>query len=90
MAAALITGAGGALQGARLARQSPGALPVESGTKPAVETPAAAAKIQRSLGVLGTLNIAAGVAAVAIKRRHRPGRAQPPAQAAHARSRRLH
>jgi hypothetical protein len=66
MAAALITGAGGALQGARLARQSPGALPVESGTKPAVETPAAAAKIQRSLGVLGTLNIAAGVAAVAI------------------------
>ena len=43
-----------------------GAVPVLTGTKPAAETPAKAAKIQRSLGLLGTLNIAAGVALVAV------------------------
>jgi hypothetical protein len=67
MATAVLTGAGSALQGARLARQAPdGAVPVETGTKPAVETPPRAAKIQRSLGLLGTLNIGAGVALVAV------------------------
>jgi hypothetical protein len=67
MATAVITGAGSALQGARLARQAPdGAVPVETGTKPAAETPPKAAKIQRSLGLLATANIGAGVALVAV------------------------
>ena len=66
MATAVVTGAGSALQGARLARQAPGALAVETGTVPASETPVAAAKIQRSLGLLATLNIAAGVALVGV------------------------
>jgi len=67
MAAAVLTGVGSGVQGARLARQAPdGAVPVTTGTKPAAETPAKAAKIQRSLGVLGTLNIASGVALVAV------------------------
>ena len=67
MAAAVVTGVGSGVQGARLARQAPdGAVPVQTGTRPAPETPAKAAKIQRSLGVLGTLNIVAGVALVAV------------------------
>ena len=67
MAAAVLTGAGSGVQGARLAKQAPdGAVPVETGTKPAAETPAKAAKIQRSIGILGTLNIVSGVALVAV------------------------
>ena len=67
MAAAVLTGIGSGVQGARLAKQGPGgAVPVLTGTKPAAETPAKAARIQRSLGVLGSLNIAAGVALVAV------------------------
>ena len=67
MAAAVLTGIGSGVQGARLAKQAPGgAVPVLTGTKPAAETPAKAAKIQRSLGILGSLNIAAGVALVAV------------------------
>ena len=67
MAAAVVTGVGSGVQGARLARQAPdGAVPVATGTRPAAETPQKAAKIQRSLGILGTLNIASGVALVAV------------------------
>jgi hypothetical protein len=67
MAAAVLTGVVSGVQGARLARQAPnGAVPVETGTKPAPETPEKAARIQRSLGVLGSLNIVAGVALVAV------------------------
>jgi len=67
MAAAVLTGIANGVQGARLARQAPdGAVPVETGTKPSPETPAKAARIQRSLGMLGTLNIASGVALVAV------------------------
>ena len=67
MAAAVLTGIGSGVQGARLAKQGPdGAVPVLTGTKPAAETPAKAARIQRSLGILGSLNIAAGVALVAV------------------------
>ena len=67
MAAAVLTGVASGVQGARLARQVPGgAVPVETGTKPATETPEKAARIQRSLGLLGTLNIAAGVALVSV------------------------
>ena len=67
MAAAVLTGVANGVQGARLAKQGPdGAVPILTGTKPAQETPAKAARIQRSLGVLGNLNIAAGVALVAV------------------------
>jgi len=41
-------------------------VPIESGTKPAPETPPAAAKIQKSLGLLGNLNIVSGIALVAL------------------------
>ncbi len=58
--------ANGAL-GAKLAKSAPdGAVPVETGTQPALQTPPSAAGVQRALGVLGTLNIAAGVALVAV------------------------
>ncbi len=64
--AGVITGAMSAVQGARLARQAAaGAVPVETGTKPAPETPVQAARIQRSLDVLGLLNIASGLGLVA-------------------------
>lgn len=67
MAAALLSGIASGVQGARLAQQAPdGAVPVETGTQPAFETPPAAARIQRTLNVLGTLNILSGVALVAV------------------------
>ena len=67
MAAAVITGIANGVQGARLAKQAPGgAVPIETGTEPAADTPAKAAKIQRSLGILGNLNVAAGIALVAV------------------------
>lgn len=67
MAAAVLTGVASGVQGARLAKQAPdGAVPVQTGTKPAPETPPKAARIQRSLGVLGTLNIVSGVALIAV------------------------
>ena len=67
MAAAVITGIANGVQGARLARQGPdGAVPVESGTTPAPETPPAAARIQRSLEVLGNVNIAVGAALIGV------------------------
>jgi hypothetical protein len=67
MATAVVTGTLSGIQGARLAAQAPdGAVPLETGTKPAIDTPAKAAGIQRSLSVLGNLNIASGVALVAV------------------------
>lgn len=67
MGAAVLTGVLSGVQGARLARQAPGgAVPMETGTKPSLDTPPAAARIQRSLGLLGTANIASGVALVAV------------------------
>ena len=67
MAAAVVTGIANGVQGARLARQGPdGAVPVESGTQPAPETPPEAARIQKSLEVLGNLNIGVGAALIAV------------------------
>jgi uncharacterized membrane protein len=67
MATAVVTGIANGIQGARLAKQGPdGAVPIETGTKPAPETPPAAARIQRSLGVLGNVNILTGIALVAL------------------------
>ena len=66
MGVAVVTGIANFIQGGRLAKQAPnGAVPVETGVEPAPETPPQAAKIQRSLGVLGNANIIAGVALVA-------------------------
>ena len=67
MAASVVTALASGVQGARLARQAPdGAVPVETGTKPATETPPKAARIQRSLDALGNLNIVTGVALIAV------------------------
>jgi hypothetical protein len=67
MVAAVATGLVNGVQGARLARQGRnGSVPVESGTEPAAETPDAAASIQRSLDVLGNLNIGIGAGLIAV------------------------
>jgi hypothetical protein len=67
MAMSIVTGVLNGIQGARLAKQGPdGAVPVETGTEPAPETPPKAAKIQKSIATLGTLNIVSGTALVAV------------------------
>lgn len=67
VATAVVTGLANGVQGGRLAKQAPeGAVPIEDGTTPASETPPQAAKIQRSLGLLGNVNIATGVALAAV------------------------
>ena len=66
MAASVVTGIANGVLGASLARQAPeGAVPVETGTVPAAETPPRAARIQRAIGLFGTLNIISGVLLVA-------------------------
>jgi len=65
--ASVVSGILNGVQGSRLAKLAPdGAVPVETGTEPAPETPPQAVRIQRSLGMLGTLNIASGAALVAV------------------------
>ena len=67
VATAVVSCALSGIQGARLARQAPeGAVPIERGNEPAPDTPKSAARIQRSLGVLGNVNIAAGVSLVIV------------------------
>ncbi len=67
VAGAALTGALNGIQGARLAKSAPeGAVPIERGNEPAPETPANAARIQRSLGLLGTVNILIGLSLVAV------------------------
>jgi len=67
MSAAVITGIATGVQGGRLAKQAPhGAVPMETGTKPAPETPPQAAKLQRSIEGLSNLNILSGLALVAV------------------------
>lgn len=67
MAVAVVTGVANGIQGARLVKQAPGgAVPIEDGTTPGPETPPEAARIQRTLGVLGNINIVSGVALVAV------------------------
>lgn len=66
MGTSVVTGVVNGVLGAALARQAPeGAVPVETGVVPAEETPRDAARIARSLDVMGSLNIAAGVGLVA-------------------------
>ena len=67
MGVAVLSGMGSGVAGARLAVQMPdGDVPVETGTVPAAETPGPAARIQRVIGVLSTLNVASGVALIAV------------------------
>ena len=57
VAAALI-GLASTIGGFQLSRQAPeGATPIESGTKPADDTPEAAARLLRMVNVLGNVNI---------------------------------
>jgi hypothetical protein len=56
---ALLTNVASAILGRRIARQAPeGATPVESGTKPAPETPEEAARSQRLSAFLGAATVA--------------------------------
>jgi hypothetical protein len=65
-AVGVLTGALTGIQGARLAREAPdGAVPVETGTRAAPETPPRARRIQRSINVLGVVNLLSGVGLVA-------------------------
>jgi hypothetical protein len=66
MGTAVVTGIANGVLGAALAKQAPdAAVPMESGTEPTVTTPPRAARLQRAIGVLGTINIATGVLLVA-------------------------
>jgi hypothetical protein len=81
MAASVVTGVANAILGASLAKQAPeGAVPVETGTVPAADTPPKAAKIQRAIGVAGNLNILSGVGLVATNALFRRGAFARPAK----------
>ncbi len=67
MILALLTGVVSGVAGIRLAKQMPeGAVPVETGTTPAPETPGPAARLQRIISAASTVNVISGVALVAI------------------------
>ena len=67
VAAVAVTGLATAAQGVRFARQAPeGAVPLESGTDPAPETPRAAARTKRVVNGLGRANALAEVGLVAV------------------------
>ena len=64
-AAGVSTGVLTGIQGRRLARQSAdGAVPIETGATPAVDTPDQAARIQRSINALGRVNLISGLGLV--------------------------
>ena len=64
-AVGVTTGVATGIQGRRLARQSAdGAVPIETGTTPAADTPDEAARIQRSINVLGLVNLISGLGLV--------------------------
>ena len=54
-----VSGLASVISGLRLANQAPdGAVPIEDGSTPAVETPEEAAKLLRTVNVLGNVNLA--------------------------------
>jgi hypothetical protein len=62
-----VTGLASALGGVGFAQQAPeGAVPLQSGSRPAPETPGRAARLKRLANVLGGLNLAAEVALLAV------------------------
>jgi hypothetical protein len=66
MGVAVVSGVANFALGAALARQAPdAAVPMETGTEPSPATPRRAARLQRAIGVLGTVNIISGVLLVA-------------------------
>src|SRR5947209_14447072 len=67
VAAVAVTGLATAVEGMRFAGSAPGgAVPLASGGEPAAETPPAAARLKRIVGVLGALNLASDAALLAI------------------------
>lgn len=70
------------IQGARLAKQAPGgAVPIESGTEPAPETPEAAKGLQRSIGALGNGSLLAGLGVISVRAvQDRLAYSRPPAR----------
>ncbi len=67
VAGVLVTGLATALQGVRFARQAPdGAVPIETGSHSAPETPPAAASLKRGLNALGATAAVLEVALVAV------------------------
>lgn len=65
--AVVATGLASAAGGVGFARQAPGgAVPMDSGSSPAAETPGRAASLKHVVNVLGGLNLAAEVALVAV------------------------
>lgn len=56
--ASILTGLASIIQGFSLTRQAPdGAVPIESGTTPSDDTPEQAARLLRSVNVLGNVNL---------------------------------
>lgn len=65
--AVVITGLASAVAGIGFSQQAPaGAVPMADGTDPAPETPARAAKLKRTVNLLGGLNVAAELSLVAV------------------------
>ena len=65
--AVVITGLASAVGGIGFAQQAPdGAVPMDSGSEPAVETPPRAAALKRAVNLLGGLNLAAELSLVAV------------------------
>lgn len=57
--AGAVSGLASVISGARLAGQAPdGAVPIENGSTPAVDTPEEAAKLLKTVNTLGTVNLA--------------------------------
>jgi hypothetical protein len=67
VATVFVTGLVTAAEGIRFARQAPGgAVPLQDGSTPAPSTPPAAARMKRTLNVLGAVAIGAEAALVAV------------------------
>lgn len=65
--AVVVTGLASAAGGIGFSQQAPaGAVPMSDGTDPAPETPARAAKLKRTVNLLGGLNLAAEFSLVAV------------------------
>jgi len=65
MGAVVLTGLASALSGVEFAQQAPGgAVPMQSGSAPAPETPPRAARLKHLVNTLGALNLGAEVALV--------------------------
>jgi len=65
--ASILTGLASIASGLRLSRQAPeGATPIQTGTKPAPETPEEAASLLRTVNVLGNVSLALMAAIVGV------------------------